>query len=144
MNYHEEVQDLFDAPAAYVLAHCIAADVGMGAGIALTFRRKYPEMPGAVLDAEPAIGDAVRYTAPDGRVIYNLITKGSSYQKPLRSDFEASLRTLKKEMLAQHETHLAIPLIGAGLDRLDWRESAPFIQELFADTDVDIMVCRLK
>lgn len=144
MNYHEETQDLFDSAPDYAFAHCIAADAGMGAGIALTFRRYYPEMSGAVLNAEPAIGDAIRYVGPDDRVIYNLITKGESAQLPERSDFEAALRTLKEALIAHHEKKLAIPLIGAGIDRLDWRESAPFIQELFADTDIEIMVCRLK
>lgn len=143
LNYHEEVQDLFDSDPTYVFAHCVAADAGMGGGIAWTFRHRYPEMPAAVLAAQPVVGDAVRYVSDDGRVIYNLISKGSSAQLPDRSDFEDSLRALKRALLAHGEKRLAIPRIGAGIDRLNWSDSAGFIQELFADTDIEIMVCVL-
>ncbi|MCI2172579.1 macro domain-containing protein [Schleiferilactobacillus perolens] len=143
MNYHEEVQDLFDSDPAYVFAHCVAADAGMGGDIAWTFRHRYPEMPAAVLAAQPVVGDAIRYVSDDGRVIYNLISKGSSAQLPDRSDFEDSLRALKRALLAHGEKRLAIPRIGAGIDRLNWSDSAGFIQELFADTDIEIMVCVL-
>jgi hypothetical protein len=101
-------------------------------------------MPAAVLAAQPVVGDAIRYVSDDGRVIYNLISKGSSAQLPDRSDFEDSLRALKRALLAHGEKRLAIPRIGAGIDRLNWSDSAGFIQELFADTDIEIMVCVLQ
>jgi len=39
---------------------------------------------------------------------------------------------------------LAIPLIGAGLGKLDWNESSQFIQQVFSDNmDIEILVCIL-
>lgn len=38
MQFTEVYGDLFSAPEEYALAHCVAADMRMGAGIATTFK----------------------------------------------------------------------------------------------------------
>jgi hypothetical protein len=40
-------------------------------------------------------------------------------------------------------TKLAIPYIGCGLDRLNWDEVKDVIEDVFEDTDVEILVCSL-
>lgn len=37
-TFRQIVGDLFTAPREYALAHCVAADMRMGAGIAILFR----------------------------------------------------------------------------------------------------------
>lgn len=39
--FREVDGDLFSAPKEYSLAHCVAADLKMGAGIAIKFRYLY-------------------------------------------------------------------------------------------------------
>lgn len=41
-------------------------------------------------------------------------------------------------------TKVAMPTIGAGLDRLPWQSVSEQIQRVFADTDMEILVCKLK
>ena len=37
---------------------------------------------------------------------------------------------------------VAMPLIGCGLDRLQWDRVSAMIKEIFADEDIEILVCR--
>ena len=46
-------------------------------------------------------------------------------------------------MIENGDKYLAIPLIGAGLDRLSWDESRETIKRVFADTDIEILVCKI-
>ncbi|MNP82819.1 hypothetical protein D3C76_1815830 [compost metagenome] len=43
----------------------------------------------------------------------------------------------------QEISKLAMPQIGCGLDRLKWDKVSSIIQDTFADTDVEIVVCTL-
>jgi hypothetical protein len=36
-----------------------------------------------------------------------------------------------------------MPKIGYGLDRLQWGKTKEIIQEVFKDTDIEILVCHL-
>ena len=37
-----------------------------------------------------------------------------------------------------------MPLIGCGLDRLQWEKVSEIVQEVFKDIDIEIVVCRAK
>ena len=37
---------------------------------------------------------------------------------------------------------VAMPVIGCGLDRLEWEKVSEMIQEVFAGTEVEILVCK--
>lgn len=148
MKYTEIKGDLFSAEEHYVLAHCIAADARMGAGIATQFVKRYPNMRNYIHSQNPIIGDVVFYNCHQAggtgkHHLFNLITKEKSWEKPYRADFSNAIDKLKEEMVNRGFLHLAIPLIGAGLDRLDWNESRDYIKEEFADTDIEILVHKL-
>lgn len=57
------------------------------------------------------------------------------WQKPTKQTFELSIQSLKQELVDRGITKLAIPQIGAGLDRLNWHDNREVIQRIFADTD---------
>ena len=40
-------------------------------------------------------------------------------------------------------TKLAMPLIGCGLDKLEWNRVKDVIEDVFDDTDVEILICYL-
>lgn len=142
MKYTEVRGNLFNVDRNYVLAHCIAEDCRMGAGIATQFVKRNPKMRAYLLARNPKVGDVLFYHSEEDRV-FNLITKEKSYGKPTREDFNASILNLKEEMVKRDFHHLAIPLIGSGLDRLDWNITEEFIMKEFADTDIEIVVYRL-
>lgn len=145
MKYEEVKKDLFSVDKKYALGHCVAQDGGMGAGIAVLFVKKF----GAVLrkvvtDSNPAISDVVFFhSEKKNRNIYNIVTKKESWGKPTRKTFDDAIVILKKKMIEHGDKYLAIPIIGADLDRLSWDENKATLNRVFADTDIEILVCRI-
>ncbi|WP_341323493.1 macro domain-containing protein [Solibacillus sp. FSL H8-0523] len=143
MEYKEIVADLFSLPKHYALAHCIAADAIMGAGIAVEFTKRYKGLRPKLQSQPTNVGEVVLYQENNNKnKVFNLITKYSSYNKPTRKAFNQTILQLKQIVIDENITHIGMPLIGSGLDRLDWNDSRKWIQEVFQDTDVKIVVCR--
>ena len=141
MKYSERRQDLFQVDPSYHLAHCIAADLRMGAGIAVAMQNAFG-LRRLILQSAIASGREIK--CPDciltGRV-FNLITKARSSGKPTYRLLGAALRRMKTLALENGVTRIAMPKIGCGLDRLDWRKVRDLVQEKFGDTDIEILVC---
>lgn len=130
-------------PKKSVYAHCVAVDGAMGAGIAKTLTETYPNLRGLFRYQNPKLGDAIRVET-DGAIIYNLVTKTESRQKPINHDAMAfALQNMKRQMLEHDEKYVAMPLIGAGLDRLNWDKTQDVIINIFKNTNIGIGVCHL-
>ena len=114
----------------------------MGAGIAKTFDSKMPQM-------KKLLKSTIRENNMQGyfailyigeRNVINLITKERYWHKPTYSSLKASLLSAKKIAIRYDIKYLAMPVIGCGLDRLQWSKVSAMIKEIFADTDVEIVV----
>lgn len=141
MRYIEVQRNLFTVPSSYSLAQCISADCVMGAGIAKQFVKRYPLMKGLLKNMNPAVGQVLIYHATD-HTILNMVTKKHVWNKPTYVSFNQTVHSLKDACQSLGITKLAIPLIGAGLDKLDWEENRRIIQSIFSQMDIDILVCR--
>ena len=145
MTIREEKRDLFTVSQGYYLAHCISGDYALGAGIAKQFdkiynmREKlfhmYPLNPGTKYGH---VGEALLVDN-----VFNLVTKPRSFQKPTYDDLEDAIEDMAEQMYDKEITRLAIPLLGCGLDRLEWDNVKAIIENQFDYTDVDILVCVL-
>lgn len=133
--------DLFSAPKEYSLAHCVAEDLSMGAGIALSFRKEFKGI-GHLSDQNVKVGGVAILERGD-RFIYYLVTKKLSHGKPILKTLWQSLNEMKKHMIENKVTKLAIPQIGCGLDLLDWGDVKQMLEYIFKDTDVEITVYNL-
>ena len=148
MTYKEAIRDLFSVSDDYCLAHCISADFGMGKGIVVEFNKRF-DMKNRLQVKDPDYlhrynqhrigGDCIL----EGRVL-NLITKDRYWMKPTIITMRLALQKMKKICLENNITKIAMPTIGAGLDRLAWSDVSKQINDVFGDTDVDILVCKLK
>ncbi len=148
MLYKEIWQDLFLISEDYYFVQCISADFAMGKGIAVEFNKRfntkntltdmfkswvnywdsYPENQGACLKA--------------GKV-FCLITKRNYYDKPTYITLGNALRDLKACLKKNPDIKkIAMPTIGCGLDRLKWEKVSEMIQDVFYDTDIEILVCK--
>ncbi|KAK7873270.1 hypothetical protein R5R35_011338 [Gryllus longicercus] len=135
----EEINgDLFSAPEDYSLAHCVAADLRMGSGIAVQFKQKFKKV-GELAGQRKKVGQ-VAVLEEEGRFIYYLITKKLSTGKPRLIDLKDSLEDMKNHVEKNQVKKIAIPRLGCGLDRLSWREVRQLLLEIFADVDVTITV----
>lgn len=142
MTYSEKNKDLFTVPEDYNLAHCISADFGMGKGIVVEFNKrfnmkqklqtKYPDYLNRYIHKKIG-GDCIL----EGRV-FNLITKERYFHKPTIVTMRLALEKMKQNCLENNIKKIAMPVIGCGLDRLNWNDVSEQIKNVFADTDVEI------
>jgi hypothetical protein len=138
MTLTEEKRNLFDIPDKYYLAHCISSDYALGAGIAIEFQKRFK-----LRDTLVALGTG-QYpnTICIGRV-FNLVTKDRYWNKPTYETLKFTLEQMKGFCVDDDIKYLAMPKIGCGLDRLQWSRLREIIEDIFSDTDINIMVCSL-
>lgn len=140
MIFKIEVGDLFELKNTHLLVHCISKDCALGAGIASTFRKHYP-------DLARDLSIYIRKTGTNRRCLVfnkkvaNLITKEKYYNKPTYEDLQLALDELKKVVVIDKGyTKLAMPKIGCGLDGLSWSIVKKMIIETFNDLNIEIIV----
>lgn len=145
MIYKEETRDLFAVPEEYYLAHCISADFGMGKGIVVEFNKRF-DMKTILQSKYPNfINDYHHYkwggmALIEGRVI-NLITKERYWHKPTYETMREALN-IARIRLPEDCKKIAMPVIGCGLDKLQWNKVSEIIKEVFNNTDIEILVCK--
>ena len=140
MIYNEEKRDLFKVSADYCLAHCISADFDMGKGIVVQFNRRF-KIKSRLMAEKPGY----TWQGPDCIVIdrvFNLITKKKYWGKPTLGTLTNAVEKMKEYAVKHGIKKIAMPIIGCGLDGLQWSEVSLMIQRIFQDTDIEILVCK--
>ena len=139
----EEKRDLFSVGSDYYLCHCISSDFALGAGIAKEFnKRGVKESLKTVYTPFWAYKGYCLYTKMDDfKGVFNLVTKRNYYDKPTYDTLRESLESMR--IMISDGMKIAMPLIGCGLDKLNWEKVKPLIYDTFKDKDVEILVCYL-
>ena len=154
MTIKEEKRDLFTVPSDYALVHCISADFALGAGIAKEFDKRF-NCRKRLFDLEE--GNDIGYwdngtrgycivmglCSCENPIILNLVTKRNYWDKPTLITIKNALSWMKKHCEMLNINKIAMPKIGCGLDGQDWTEVKKLIEEVFDDTDIEILVCNL-
>lgn len=133
--------DLFaNAHVAQAFAHGCNCQGSMGAGIAVGFRERYPEMYEqyrARCKAKPRqfnLGDVWLWKADERPWVFNLGTQERVWRA--RASYEA-IETAVGRMreLADTEgvTSIAIPRIGVGYGGLSWKKVRAIVERVFGD-----------
>lgn len=158
MVLKEVNKDLFAISDDYALAHCISADFALGAGIAKEFDKRF-NLRNRLFSVFPkswvprwdktkekyrggciTVGVLLQDPAP---YIFNLVTKRNYWDKPTLATIKNALVWLREQCEIYNIKKIAMPRIGCGLDRQDWSDVEKLIEEVFADTDIKILVCYL-
>lgn len=146
MTYREQIKDLFTVPEHYYLAHCISADFAMGKGIAVEFNKQFNTKQHLIRKYKSHLKDWVQnnwtYNCILEDRVFNLITKQLYWHKPTYQTLAGALTLMKDICIEQDIHHIAMPVIGCGLDRLQWSSVSEIIKEIFRDTDIEIIICR--
>ncbi len=140
MVYNEIKRDLFTVNDKYYLAHCISSDCAMGAGIAVQFQKKFGLKGKLTRHSE----DVRKHPTCilEGKV-FNLITKEKYWHKPTYNSLNLTLNIMRTIAESKNIKHIAMPMIGSGLDRLQWAKVREMIEDIFCDSDIEILVCKL-
>ena len=134
--------NLFACPDNFSLGHCVSGDFHMKKGIAKEFFAKFHSTYQDLKCVDFGIGDIAVFG--DGqRFIYNLMTKGFYYQKPTYTTLECSLNRMRDHMLANNVSHLALPRLACGLDKLDWQIVKAMLVKCFQNDPFEIRVYTL-
>lgn len=157
MIYHEERIDLFGMPAEYILVHCISSDFAMGAGIAKDFRDRFRIKAALCNQYEQDEWNGHGYchivTHPESPwFVANLVTKKKYSDKPTYNTLKESLADFKNQLTQNNPglcepgdnpaARIAMPLIGCGLDRLEWSQVKEIVMRTFKDLNIEVVVCR--
>lgn len=130
--------DLFSAPPDYSLAHCVGADLMMGAGIAVKFKQIFGRV--EELCEQKIKTGGVAVLQDQNRFIYYLVTKPGSGDKPTYESLRSSLNQMKNHMVKNKVQKLAMPRIGCGIDGLEWDKVSNELHTVFDKDDVEIVV----
>lgn len=146
MIYKEEIRDLFTVSEDYYLAHCISADYALGAGIAVEFNKRF-DMRRKLREEAPDYWEYMQLYNLQGECILiervlNLVTKEKYFHKPTYKSMKQALNMMKRVCEANNITKVAMPVIGCGLDRLQWDKVSKMIKNIFEDIDIEILVCK--
>lgn len=143
MTYKEEIRDLFSVPNDYYLAHCISSDFVMGKGIAIEFVKRFDMRNKLISQYTQYDWEYQGYCLIHGKV-FNLVTKEFYYDKPTYKTLTDALWNMRDYVVRYDIKKIAMPVIGCGLDRLEWCKVSEIIKEVFEDTDVEILICKQK
>ena len=104
------------------IAHCVAIDMEMGAGVASQIRKKFisSEEIQNFTTMKPKIGECFIVETDVGK-IFNVVTKPSSRRsRPTKEGFKLAIDNLFELMNELGVRKINIPKLGCGLDRLSW------------------------
>ena len=138
-EYHEKVGDILSSNDS--LAHCVSLDFKMSAGIARTFRRKYPTN-------YPKFGTLhqkllwQQFLEASQRYIYHLITKVHFFHKPTSCSLRTSLAALQRHEEDNDVKAISMPKLASGIDQLEWHLVLKMLQE-FATSQIRLTVYML-
>lgn len=145
----------FDEEIAF--CQCISADTAMGAGVAVAFNKKFPDMKLKTklrlrsTSIQDRLGSVSIYNNKErNQTVYNMITKLHYWDKAVTmpkgkylNNLRNCLEFVRDDMVRTNKKTLAMPKIGCGLDRCGWKDVEQVIKDVFNDTDIKIMVCVL-
>ncbi|XP_013414013.1 O-acetyl-ADP-ribose deacetylase 1 [Lingula anatina] len=140
-QFLEKQGDLFSCEETSSLAHCISADVKMGKGIAVIFKRKFQGEEEIKRQGQTPGGLAVLKRGK--RFVYYLVTKEKYWNKPTYDTLRSSLINMRMHCTENKVKELCMPKIGCGLDGLQWPRVKEIIKEVFDDSDMKLTVYTL-
>ena len=117
----------------------------MGAGIALEFSLRYPEMYEDYLNKCEGklltVGKVDYYKDKSDITIVNFPTKIHFRYPSQLKWIEEGLKNFSKTYHSQGIRSIAFPKLGAGHGGLDWSLVKPLMEEYLGDLDMDVIIC---
>jgi len=133
---------------AQVIAHGVAANDPMKQGLALSLHERYPAMHKDFHhwchQAHPEPDAAWVWGGTDGVRLVNLITQegghdaGSHPGKASGASVNHALRALKKIIIKEKFSSVALPRLATGVGGLRWEQVKPLIEAQLGDLDIPV------
>ena len=139
-TYLSSPTDILYSP--HYFAHCISADLAMAKGLARQVKSWYSAAPSAIrLRYPPDIGSVLIYFDPISEsYIFSLVTKFRYYHKPTYESVLASLSELREIVIDARISHLSLPKLASGYDKLDFNIIFELICQVFDPLPITIYI----
>ena len=139
-TYLSSPTDILYSPHSF--AHCISTDLAMAKGLARQVKSWYPAAPSAIrLRYPPDIGSVLIYFDPiSERYIFSLVTKFRYYHKHTYESVLASLYELREIVIDAGISHLSLPKLASGYDKLDFNIIFELICQVFDPLPITIYI----
>lgn len=138
--------DLFNSGLPGIGHGCNCAGA-MGKGIAVEFRRRWPDMYAEYkrrcTDGSFLPGDVFTWEATE-RVVFNLGTQRTWRTKAELPAIEQSVRTMLADAESRGLPAVGIPRIGAGLGGLNWPSVEQKLREVADESPVQLVVFEFR
>jgi len=139
-----ETGDLFQSPAQ-VLVNAVNTVGVMGRGIALAFKRLYPEMfevyRGLCANGQFDVGQLWLYKTT-GKWVLNFPTKRDWRHKSRLDYIELGLQKFVGAYAQKGIQSIAFPLLGCGSGGLDWESQVrPLMEQHLKDLPIAVYIC---
>ena len=125
------------------IGHCVSVDLAMRKGIAHQICRNNPGLykMQKAMAGRTHPGSLIAYRDYDNdRWIYNLVTKYQCYDKPSYANLHASLNRMRLHAEANAVSHIYIPKLGSGFDRLQFPIVYNIIKLVFERTAIKLTI----
>ena len=134
--------DLFGSPAQVIVNTVNTVGV-MGKGIALEFKKRYPDMfeyYKKVCDKHNlVIGKLMLYYAPDHWLL--LFPTKEHWRNPSKLEYiEKGLMTFVRKYADYNITSIAFPKLGCGNGELNWDDVKPLMEKYLKDLPIDVYI----
>ena len=137
---------------AEAIAHGVAANDPMNQGLAESLHQNYPAMHKDFHhwchQQHPKLGSAWIWSGAGGARIINLLTQEGGYEhgskpgKATVTSVNRALRSLKKMIVKEKLSSVALPRLATGVGGLDWADVEPLIKNQLSDVDAAVFVYR--
>lgn len=84
------------------------------------------------------------YLKDNDRYLFYLVTKKFTFHKPYYNSIEKSLKEMRAMCRKFEVKDLAMPMIGSGLDRLDWNLVEKIIDHVFKKENLNITIYKFE
>jgi O-acetyl-ADP-ribose deacetylase (regulator of RNase III) len=135
--------DLFAAKGIFAFAHGCNCAGAMGRGIAVEFKRRFPEMfreyKERCIDGRFQLGDVFMWKQSP-TVVFNLGTQPHWKAPAELAAIATALRTMTAMAERDEIDRIALPRIGAGFGSLDWANIRPIVEATGEASQVQLVV----
>lgn len=135
---------------AQVIAHGVAPNDPMNQGLALALHERYPAMHKDFHhwchQSHPKPGEAWLWGGAGGVRLINLLTQEGGYSgnkqpgKATETNVNHALRALKKILIKEKLTSVALPKLATGVGSLRWDHVRPLIESQLGGLDIPVFL----
>lgn len=136
------IGNIFDSPAQVIVNTVNTVGV-MGKGLALSFKKRYPEMYKAYRSAcekhQLTVGKLMLWYAPDHWLL--LFPTKENWRYPSKLEYiEKGLNKFVNTYAEKNITSIAFPRLGCGNGELSWDEVRPLMEKYLKELPIDVYI----